>query len=67
MFSTAVLHQAEQIETIYMQAVDATHNITVGNKALVKTIDVNRSSSRYILVLFLVASLSLLFYDWFNS
>lgn len=67
LFSAAVLAQAEQLEELYMNALDASHNIVAGNTALVKTIEVNRSSSRYILALFVVASLCLLFYDWFNS
>ncbi|KAG2438037.1 hypothetical protein HXX76_005651 [Chlamydomonas incerta] len=67
MFSTAVLAQAETIESIYMAAVEATHNITRGNESLTKTVAINRSSSRYILVLLLVATACLLFFDWFNS
>ncbi|GLC51579.1 hypothetical protein PLESTB_000517600 [Pleodorina starrii] len=67
MFSSAVLAQAETIEAIYLAAVDATHNITAGNEALTKTVAVNRSTTRYIVVLLLVATLCLLFFDWFNS
>ncbi|KAG2489074.1 hypothetical protein HYH03_012510 [Edaphochlamys debaryana] len=67
MFSAAVLSQASTIEEIYMAAVDATHNLTAGNESLRKTVDVNRSTSRYIVVLLLVATLGLLFFDWFNS
>lgn len=67
MFSTAVLAQAEQLEELYMNALDASHNIVIGNREIVKTLAVNKSSSRYILALFAVASLCLLFYDWFNS
>ncbi|KXZ41617.1 hypothetical protein GPECTOR_360g130 [Gonium pectorale] len=59
--------KAETIEGIYMAAVEATHNITAGNESLRKTVDVNRSTTRYVLVLLLVATLSLLFFDWFNS
>ncbi|PNH06392.1 Syntaxin-18 [Tetrabaena socialis] len=67
MFSAAVLAQAETIETIYLAAVEATHHITAGNVSLTKTVAVNRSTSRYLLVLLLVAALCLLFFDWFNS
>lgn len=42
-------------------------NIKVGNKELKKTIAVNRSTQRYILVLLLAASLGLLLLDWMNS
>jgi len=67
MFSTAVLHQAESIESIYSAAVDASQNISTGNVELRKAVDYGRSSQRQILVLLLVASLGLLFLDWFNS
>ncbi|KAG2450660.1 hypothetical protein HYH02_004500 [Chlamydomonas schloesseri] len=67
MFSTAVLAQAETIESIYMAAVEATHNITRGNESLTKTVAINRSSTRHILVLLLLATACLLFFDWFNS
>lgn len=67
MISTAVMQQAEMIETLYSNAVDATQHIQRGNVHLKKTIKVNRSSRLYLLVLFVVAGLLLLFFDWFNS
>eukprot|EP00878_Enallax_costatus_P023300 GHUV01024772.1.p2 GENE.GHUV01024772.1~~GHUV01024772.1.p2 ORF type:complete len:107 (+),score=29.21 GHUV01024772.1:1877-2197(+) len=67
MVSTAVMHQAEMIETLYNNAVDATYHVQRGNVELKKTIRVNRSSRMYLLVLFIVAGLLLLFFDWFNS
>lgn len=67
MLSTAVLHQAQAIEAIYDNAVDATMFVVRGNTSLTQAVAVNRSTRRYILVLLLVASLSLLFYDWVNS
>lgn len=67
MFSTAVLAQAETIESIYLAAVEATHHITAGNESLTKTVAINRSTTWYIVVLLLVATLCLLFFDWFNS
>lgn len=59
--------QAETIETIYMAAVEATENLKAGNVSLTKTVAVNRSTTRYLVVLLLVATLSLLLFDWLNS
>lgn len=67
MISTAVMQQAEMIEQLYNNAVDATHNIKRGNVDLKKTIQLNRSSRYYLLVLMVTLSLLLLFFDWFNS
>lgn len=67
MISTAVMEQAEMIEQLYNNALDATHNITRGNKELKKTIVLNRSSRNWVLVLSVVAALLLLFFDWFYS
>lgn len=66
-FSAAVFHQAEQIETLYDQAVQASHNIDQGNIQLEKTVKVNKSSQKCMFVLLLAFSLVLLFLDWFYS
>lgn len=66
-FSAAVFHQAEQIETLYEQAVEASHNIEQGNVQLEKTIRVNKSSQKCMFVLLLSFSLFLLLLDWFYS
>lgn len=66
-FSAAVFHQAEQIETLYNQAVEASQNIDQGNIQLEKTIRVNRSSRKCIFMLLLAFSFLLLFVDWFYS
>jgi syntaxin 18 len=67
MISTAVMHQAEQIECIYSAAVEATGNLKRGNEDLRKTVALNRSSQLYIVILLLTASVLLLFMDWFYS
>lgn len=67
MISTAVMQQAEAIEQLYNVAVEATTNIRRGNEDLKKTIAVNSSSTRYIVVLLLTASAMLLLFDWINS
>ncbi|CAL1384950.1 unnamed protein product [Linum trigynum] len=66
LMSTHVLHQAQQIEHLYDQAVEATKNVELGNKELSQAIQRN-SSSRTFLVLFLfVLTFSILFLDWYS-
>ncbi|KAK3422574.1 hypothetical protein EUGRSUZ_G03020 [Eucalyptus grandis] len=66
LISTHVLQQAQQIEHLYDQAVEATHNVQLGNKELAQAIQRN-SSSRTFLVLFLfVLTFSILFLDWYS-
>jgi t-SNARE complex subunit (syntaxin) len=67
LLSAAVMSQAEQIETIYNNAVDATFHLQRGNESLKKAVKLNRSSQLYIFVLLMTASLLLLFFDWFYS
>ena len=50
-----------------VQAVDATKNVEGGNVHLQKAIRLNTSARWYIFMLFMVASLGLLFLDWFSS
>ncbi|CAL1353497.1 unnamed protein product [Linum trigynum] len=66
LMSTHVLQQAQQIEHLYDQAVEATKNVELGNKELSQAIQRN-SSSRTFLVLFLfVLTFSILFLDWYS-
>ncbi|KAH1119248.1 hypothetical protein GYH30_047869 [Glycine max] len=66
LMSTHVLHQAQQIEHLYDQAVEATKNVELGNIELSRAIQRN-SSSRTILLLFLsVLTFSILFLDWYS-
>ncbi|GAB2211146.1 hypothetical protein Droror1_Dr00016438 [Drosera rotundifolia] len=66
MLSTNVLQQAQTIELLYEQAVEATRNVELGNKELSQAIQRN-SSSRTFLVLFLfVLTFSVLFLDWYS-
>eukprot|EP00246_Nothoceros_aenigmaticus_P017984 TRINITY_DN9203_c0_g1_i2.p1 TRINITY_DN9203_c0_g1~~TRINITY_DN9203_c0_g1_i2.p1 ORF type:complete len:162 (+),score=19.84 TRINITY_DN9203_c0_g1_i2:244-729(+) len=66
LFSTHVLRQAQQIEQLYQQAVDATQNVEMGNKELMKTIDTNTSSRALMLMFIIVMCFSLLFLDWYK-
>jgi syntaxin 18 len=63
-FSAALFHQAEQIETLYNQAVEASHNMDMGNVQLKKTVKANSQSRKWIFVILVVFSLMLLFFDW---
>lgn len=67
MISTAVMQQADMIEQLYSDALEATHHISRGNVELQKTITLNRSSRNWVLVLCVLAGLMLLFFDWFYS
>lgn len=66
LFSTHVLHQAQQIERLYEQAVEATENVNEGNKELRKAIQRNSSSRTFLLLFLVVLPLSLLFLDWYQ-
>jgi hypothetical protein len=67
LLSTAISSQALAIEAIYENALEASAYVAAGNEHLKKAIKLNRSFQRYIIVLVLVATASLLFFDWFNS
>lgn len=66
LMSTHVLQQAQQIEHLYDQAVEATKNVELGNKELSQAIQRNSSSRTFLVLFFVVLSLSLLFLDWYN-
>lgn len=67
MLSSQIMNQAEQIEQIYTDAVQASYNMVTGNRHLTKAAEYSRSSRRYILVLMICASIILLFLDRFYS
>lgn len=67
LFSTHVLRQAQQIESIYMKAMEATSFMEKGNKELAKTQQRNSSSRLYIILIFTVLTTTLLFLDWYNG
>ncbi|BDA47671.1 Syntaxin-18 [Coccomyxa sp. Obi] len=67
MFSGQVFHQAQQIEQIYEQAVQATLNVDRGNVQLQKAIKVGGSARSILFWFFIIAAASLLFLDWFYS
>lgn len=67
MFSTQVVQQSEQIEHIYDQAVQTSLNVTKGNQQLKKALRHNAAARKYIVVLLLLGSCGLLFFDWFYS
>ncbi|KAJ7559189.1 hypothetical protein O6H91_04G073400 [Diphasiastrum complanatum] len=67
LFSSHVLQQAQQIEVLYLQAVEASQNVDKGNKELSQAIDRNSSSRLFIILFLTVLPLSLLFLDWYNG
>ncbi|XP_057523117.1 syntaxin-81 [Amaranthus tricolor] len=66
LMSTHVLQQAQQIEYLYDQAVEATKNVELGNKELTQAIQRNSSSRTFLLLFLIVLTLSVLFLDWYN-
>ncbi|KAK4750182.1 hypothetical protein SAY87_027631 [Trapa incisa] len=66
LMSTHVLHQAQQIEHLYEQAVEATENVDLGNKELSKAIERNSSSRTFLLLFLFVMTFSILFLDWYS-
>ncbi|KAL8227393.1 hypothetical protein R6Q59_000138 [Mikania micrantha] len=66
LMSTHVLQQAQQIEYLYDQAVEATKNVEMGNKELTQAIQRNSSSRTFLLLFLVVLTLSVLFLDWYS-
>nr|XP_043613723.1 syntaxin-81 [Erigeron canadensis] len=66
LMSTHVLQQAQQIEYLYDQAVEATKNVELGNKELTQAIDRNSSSRTFLLLFLIVLTFSILFLDWYS-
>lgn len=63
-FSAALFHQAEQIETLYNQAVEVSNHMDMGNVQLRKTVKTNGKSSKWVFIFLVVLSMLLLFADW---
>ncbi|XP_071686203.1 syntaxin-81-like [Rutidosis leptorrhynchoides] len=66
LMSTHVLQQAQQIEYLYDQAVEATKNVELGNKELTQAIQRNSSSRTFLLLFLIVLTFSVLFLDWYS-
>ncbi|TKY49190.1 Syntaxin-81 protein [Spatholobus suberectus] len=66
LMSTHVLQQAQQIEHLYEQAVEATKNVELGNKELSKAIQRNSSSRTFLLLFLFVLTFSIHFLDWYS-
>nr|TKS17597.1 syntaxin 81 family protein [Populus alba] len=66
LMSTHVLQQAQQIELLYEQAVEATKNVELGNKELSQAIQRNSSSRTFLLLFLSVLTFSILFLDWYS-
>ncbi|XP_038716557.1 syntaxin-81-like [Tripterygium wilfordii] len=66
LMSTHVLQQAQQIEFLYEQAVEATKNVQLGNKELSQAIQRNSSSRTFLLLFLFVLTFSIIFLDWYS-
>lgn len=66
LMSTHVLQQAQQIEYLYEQAVEATKNVELGNKELSQAIRRNSSGRTFLLLFLFVLTFSILFLDWYS-
>ncbi|CAM8967758.1 unnamed protein product [Rhodiola kirilowii] len=66
LMSTHILQQAQQIEVLYEQAVEATTNVELGNKELSQAIKRNSSSRTFLLLFLFVLTFSVLFLDWYS-
>lgn len=66
LMSTHVLQQAQQIEYLYDQAVEATNNVEMGNKELTQAIQRNSGSRTFLLLFLVVLTFSVLFLDWYS-
>jgi len=66
-FTEKVLEQADILDAVHAQAVNATENTKEGNEAVRQAIQNKASYRVYILFILLVFSFSLLFLDWYND
>ncbi|XP_059462725.1 syntaxin-81 [Corylus avellana] len=66
LMSTHVLQQAQQIEFLYEQAVEATKNVELGNKELTQAIQRNSSSRTFLMLFLFVLTFSIIFLDWYS-
>lgn len=66
LMSTHILQQAQQIELLYEQAVEATSNVELGNKELSQAIQRNSSSRTFLLLFLFVLTFSIIFLDWYS-
>ncbi|KAF9596756.1 hypothetical protein IFM89_013303 [Coptis chinensis] len=66
LMSTHILKQAQQIELLYEEAVEATNNVEMGNKELSQAIQRNSSSRTFLLLFLFVLTFSILFLDWYS-
>ncbi|CAH1447204.1 unnamed protein product [Lactuca virosa] len=67
LMSTHVLQQAQQIEYLYDQAVEATKNVEMGNKELTQAIQRNKSCKVFLLLFVAAFTIAFLFVDLYND
>jgi syntaxin 18 len=67
LFATHVQAQAEQIESLYQDAIESSRHLDMGNVEMKKTIARKGHAQRYVAVILLIATLGLLFLDWYSG
>jgi syntaxin 18 len=67
LFATHVQAQAEQIESLYQEAIDSSRNFDMGNVEMKKTIARKGDAQRYVAIILFIATLALLFLDWYSG
>ena len=67
LFATHVQAQAEQIESLYQEAIDSSRHFDMGNVEMKKTIARKGDAQRYVAIILLIATIALLFLDWYSG
>jgi len=67
LFATHVQAQAEQIESLYQDAIESSRHLDVGNVEMRKTIARKGSAQKWVALFLLIAALALLFLDWYSG
>lgn len=67
LFATHVQAQAEQIESLYNDAVESSRHFEMGNLEMKKTIARKGDAQKYVAIILLIATFGLLFLDWYSG
>ncbi|CEF99062.1 unnamed product [Ostreococcus tauri] len=67
LFATHVQAQAQQIETLYHDAVESSRHFEMGNVEMKKTIERKGDAQRYVAIILFIATFGLLFLDWYSG
>ena len=67
LFATHVQAQAEQIESLYHDAIESSRHLDLGNVEMKKTISRKSDAQRYVALILFIATFGLLFLDWYSG